>query len=98
MVCHCTGEVHQGALLVRVGLRAGLRGRVRCWLRVRDRVRVRARVRVRVRAQGYSLPMERPDAMASARASILSPSVFREKESKSTMPAWLGVALGRGSA
>ena len=96
MVCHCTGEVHQGALLVRVGLRAALR--VRCWLRVRDRVRVRARVRVMVRAQGYSLPMERPDAMASARASILSPSVFREKESKSTMPAWLGVALGRGSA
>lgn len=39
------------------------------------------------------MPMERPDAMASARASILSPSVFREKESKSTMPAWLGEAL-----
>ena len=83
---------------MRVGLRVGLRVRVRCWLRVRDRVRVRAtRVRVRVGAQGYSLPMERPDAMASARASILSPSVFREKESNSTMPAWLGVALGRGS-
>ena len=36
------------------------------------------------------MPMESPEPMASASASILRPSVLSVNESKSTMPAWSG--------